>query len=62
MPYQLTDEHNQAQNNIVEVYSLMSHTSYAKEFDLRTFIVDLVEYIMCFLHSRVIKDTCKPLH
>jgi len=60
--FQLTGEHNQAQNNIFEVYSLVSHSSNAREFNVRTFIVDLAEYIMCSLHSWVIKDTCKPLH
>jgi len=46
-----TEEHDQAQNNILEVHSLMSHSSYTREFDVKTYIVDLVEYKLCSLHS-----------
>jgi len=28
--FQLTDEHDQAQNNILEIYSCLSHSSYTK--------------------------------
>jgi hypothetical protein len=40
--FQLIEEYNQAQNNILEVHSLTSHYSYAREFDVRAFIVELV--------------------
>jgi hypothetical protein len=33
--FQLTEEHDQAQNNILEAHSLMSHSSYTKEYDGR---------------------------
>jgi len=48
--FQLTEEHNQAQN-ILEIYSSLSHSSYTKEFDVRTYIFDSVEYNMCSLNS-----------
>jgi len=32
--FQLTKEHDQAQNNILEVHSLSYHSSYTKEFDV----------------------------
>jgi len=48
---QLTEEHDQAQNNILEVHSLTPHSSYKREFDVKTYIVDLVEYMLCSLHS-----------
>jgi len=49
--FQLTEEHDQAQNNILEVHSLSSHSSYTKEFDVKTYIVDSVKYMLCSLHS-----------
>ena len=49
--FQLTKEHDQAQNNILEVHSLSSHSSYTKEFDVKTYIVDFVEYKLCSLNS-----------
>lgn len=49
--FQLTYEHDQAQNNILEVHFLSSHSSYTREFDAKTYIVDLVKYKLCSLHS-----------
>jgi hypothetical protein len=49
--FQLTEEHDQAQNKILEMHSCSSHSSYTKEFDVKTYIVDLVEYMLCSLHS-----------
>ena len=49
--FQLTDEHDQAQNNILEVHSFSSHSSYTKEFDVKTYIVHSVKYMLCSLHS-----------
>ena len=49
--FQLTEEHDQAQNNILEVHSLSSHSSYTKEFDVKTYIVDFVEYKLYSLNS-----------
>jgi len=42
---QLTEDHDQAQNNMLEMHYclLHSHSSYTKEFDVRTYIVDSVE-------------------
>ncbi|AES98890.1 hypothetical protein MTR_5g074170 [Medicago truncatula] len=37
--FQLTEKHDQAQNNILEVHSLMSHTSYTRKFNVKTYIV-----------------------
>ena len=37
--FQLTEEHDQAQNNILEVHSLTSHSSYTREFDVKPYIV-----------------------
>jgi len=48
---QLTEVHDQAQNNILEVFSLTSHSSYTREFDMKTYIVDSVKYMLCSLHS-----------
>jgi hypothetical protein len=36
--FQLTDEHDQAQNNILEMHFLSSHSSYMNEFDARAYI------------------------
>ena len=41
--FQLIEEHDQAQNNILEVHSFSSHSSNMKEFDVKTYIVDLVK-------------------
>jgi len=49
--FQLTEEHDQAKNNILEVHSLTTHPSYSREFNVKTYIVDLVKYILCSLHS-----------
>ena len=49
--FQLTEEHDQAQNNILEMHPCSSHSSYIKEFDVRTYITDSVEYNTCSLHS-----------
>jgi len=49
--FQLTEEHDQAQNNILEMYFRLSHSSYMKEFNVRTSIIDSVEYNMCSLNS-----------
>jgi len=49
--FQLTEDHDQAQNNILEMHSCSSHSSYTKEFYVKTYIVDLVEYKMCSLYS-----------
>ena len=49
--FQLTKEHDQTQINILEMHSHLSHSSYTKEFDVRTYIVDSVEYNMCSLNS-----------
>jgi len=48
--FQLTEEHDQAQNNILEMYSLLLHSSYTKEFDVKIYIVDSAEYMLCSLH------------
>jgi len=45
--FQLTEKHDQTQNNILEMHSCSSRSSYMKKFDVRTYIVDLVEYNMC---------------
>jgi hypothetical protein len=47
--FQLTEEHDQAQNNILEMHSCSSHSSYTKEFNV--YIVDLVKYMLCSLNS-----------
>jgi len=49
--FQLTEEHGQAQNNILEVHFLMSLSSYKRKFNVKTYIVDLVKYKLCSLHS-----------
>jgi hypothetical protein len=49
--FQLTEKHDQAQNNILEVHSFSSHSSYTREFDVKTYIVDLIKYMLCSLHS-----------
>ena len=49
--FQSTKEHDQAQNNILEIHSRLSHSSYTKKFDMRTYIVDSVKYNMCYIHS-----------
>jgi hypothetical protein len=49
--FQLTEEHDQAKNNILEMHSRSSHSSYTKEFDVKTYIVDSIECKMCSLHS-----------
>jgi len=49
--FQLTEKHDQAQNNILNVHSLTSYSSYTKEFDVKTYIVDLVKYMLCSIHS-----------
>jgi len=49
--FQLTKEHDQAQNNILEVHSLTSHSSYTRKVDMKTYIVDSVKYMLCSLHS-----------
>jgi len=59
--FQLTDEHDhvgtkfspsdQAQNNILEVCSITSYSSYTKEFDVKTDINDSVKYMLCSLYS-----------
>ena len=38
--FQLTEKHDQVKNNILEMHSRLSHSSYTKEFDVRTYIVD----------------------
>jgi len=40
--FQLTEEHDQAQNNILEIHSCLTYSSFMKEFDVRTYIVDSV--------------------
>jgi len=45
--FQLTKEHDQAQNNILEMHSCSSHSSYTKEFDVKTYILELVKYMLC---------------
>jgi len=49
--FQLIEEHDQVQNNILEVHSLTSHSSYTKEFNVKTYIVDSVKYMLCSFHS-----------
>jgi len=49
--FRLSKEHDQAQNNILEVHSLTSHSSQTRDFDVKTYIVDLVKYKLCSLHS-----------
>jgi len=49
--FQLIDEHDQTQNNILQMDYRSSHSSYTKEFDMKTYIVDSVEYKMCSFHS-----------
>ena len=49
--FQLTEDHDQTQNNILEVHSLTSHISYTREFDVRIYIVDYAEYMFRSLHS-----------
>jgi len=49
--FQLAEEHDQAQNNILEMHSCSSHSSYTKEFDVKTYIVELVKYMLCSLYS-----------
>ena len=49
--FPLIEENDQAQNNILEVHSLTSHSSYTREFDVKTYIVDSTEYMLCSLHS-----------
>jgi len=36
--FPLTEEHDQTQNNILELHSLSSHSSYINEFDVGTYI------------------------
>jgi len=36
------EEHDQTQNNILEMHSCMAHSSYTKKFNVRAWIVDLV--------------------
>ena len=48
--FQLTEEHDQAQNNILDVHSLTSHSSYTRQFDVKTYIIDLVKCMLCYLH------------
>ena len=36
--FQLTEEHDQTKNNILEVHSISSHSSYTREFDVKTYI------------------------
>jgi len=48
--FQLTDQHDQAQNNILEMHSRLSHSSYTKEFNVRTYIVDLEYYKLRYIH------------
>jgi hypothetical protein len=48
--FQLTEEHDQAQSNILEVHSFSSHSSYTKEFNVKTYIVHSVKYVLCSLH------------
>ena len=38
--FQLLKEHDQAHNNILEMHSHLSHSSYTKEFDVKTYIID----------------------
>jgi len=59
--FQLTEEHDQAQKNLLEVHSLMLHSSYTKEFDVKTYKIDLLEYMMCSLHSLTFQRICKSL-
>ena len=49
--FQLIKEHDRAQNNILEMHSCSSHSSYTKEFNVKTYIVDLVKYMLCSLNS-----------
>jgi len=35
----------------LEVHSLTSHSSYTREFDVKTYIIDLVKYMLCSLYS-----------
>jgi hypothetical protein len=49
--FQLTEEHDKAQNNMLEMHSCLSHSSYTKKFNVKTYIVDSVEYNMRFLNS-----------
>jgi len=49
--FQLTEEHDQAQNNILEAHSLTSHSSYTREFDVKTYIANFAEYKLCSLYS-----------
>jgi len=51
--FQLSYEHDQAQKNVLEMHSRLSYSSYMKEFDVRTYIVDSVEYNICSIHSFV---------
>jgi len=48
--FQLTEEHDQAQNKILEVHSHMPHSSYTREFDVKTYIFDFAEYMLCSLN------------
>jgi len=49
--FQLTEEHDQAQNNILEMHSRSSLSSYTNELDVKTYIFDLVKYMLCSLNS-----------
>jgi len=49
--FQLTEEHDQAHINILKMHSLLSHSSYMKEFDVTTYIVYSAEYKTCSPHS-----------
>jgi len=53
---QLTKEHDQVQNNILEVHSHVRHSSYTNEFNVKTYVVDYVKYMLFSLHSEFPKD------
>jgi len=59
--FQLTEEHDQAQNNILEMHSCLLHSSYTKEFDVRTYIVSRIQHVL-YPFFRVFKETSKPIH
>jgi len=48
--FQLTEEHDPIQKNLLEMHSLSWHSSYTKEFDVKIYIADSAEYMLCSLN------------
>ena len=59
--FQLTEDHNPIQRNLLEVHSLMWHSFSTKEFNVKIYKVDLLEYMLCSLHSLTFQRICKFL-